>query len=57
MSSSTLMFAVLRMAFSVPRSRDDCKALGWRDVRDADGEAFRNQGECVSSLRGKRGDP
>ena len=52
-----LIDAIRLQAFSVPRSRDDCKALGWRDVRDADGEAFRNQGECVSSLRGKRGDP
>jgi hypothetical protein len=39
-------------AYSVPRAKDDCKDSGWRDLRDGDGEKFRNQGDCVSFAKG-----
>lgn len=31
-----------------PQSKDDCKDGGWMDLVDGDGQAFRNQGDCVS---------
>lgn len=31
-----------------PNSKDDCKKGGWQDMTDDDGNAFRNQGQCVS---------
>lgn len=34
--------------FVVPTSRDQCKGMGWRLVRRADGTSFRNQGQCVA---------
>ena len=33
---------------AVQPTKDDCKAGGWRSMSDADGTAFRNQGDCVS---------
>lgn len=29
-------------------SKDDCKKGGWMDLEDADGNSFKNQGQCVS---------
>jgi hypothetical protein len=34
--------------FIVPMTRDQCKGMGWRLVRRADGTMFRNQGQCVA---------
>ena len=31
-----------------PQSTDDCKNGGWTDLVNDDGEAFKNQGDCVS---------
>jgi hypothetical protein len=33
---------------AVPRTKDDCKDAAWRDLVQADGTSFRNQGACVS---------
>lgn len=43
----------------VPQTRDDCKHGGWRQLADASGEAFVNQGRCVSSVAsdGRAGRP
>jgi hypothetical protein len=30
-----------------PENADACKRGGWRDLTDAEGEPFRNQGDCV----------
>jgi hypothetical protein len=35
-------------AFRTPSTKDDCKKGGWQDVRDDDGQPFKNQGDCVS---------
>lgn len=43
-------------AFSVASSAESCRDSGWRDVRDASGRPFRNQGDCVSWVRSARGD-
>lgn len=43
-------------AFSVATSAESCRDDGWRDVRDAAGRPFRNQGDCVSWVRSARGD-
>ncbi len=34
--------------FRGPSNRDECKDGGWENLRDADGEPFKNQGECVA---------
>ncbi len=34
--------------FRGPASKDECKDGGWRALRDADGQPFKNQGQCVS---------
>ena len=34
--------------YAVATTKDQCKDGGWRGVRTAKGEAFRNQGDCVS---------
>jgi hypothetical protein len=31
-----------------PTSKDQCKEGGFANLTDADGNAFRNQGQCVS---------
>lgn len=31
-----------------PRSKDDCKDGGWMDLGNDEGDAFKNQGDCVS---------
>lgn len=33
-----------------PSGKQDCKRGGWRGLYDRDGEVFRNQGQCVSSV-------
>ncbi len=33
---------------ATPTSKDACKDGGWRNLQDANGQAFRNQGQCVS---------
>ncbi|MGH2448732.1 MAG: hypothetical protein ACRDFS_09065 [Chloroflexota bacterium] len=33
---------------NVPTSKDQCKKGGYQNLTDADGNAFRNQGQCVS---------
>jgi len=32
----------------LPVTKDDCKNGGWMNLRTANGEPFRNQGQCVS---------
>jgi len=34
--------------FRTPTTKDDCKNGGWMNLRTANGEPFRNQGQCVS---------
>ena len=34
--------------YSTPQSKDDCKKDGYKDLTDADGNQFKNQGQCVS---------
>ena len=33
---------------NIPTSKDDCKKDGYKVLTDADGNAFKNQGQCVS---------
>jgi hypothetical protein len=33
---------------TTPTSKDECKKGGWESLTDADGNAFRNQGLCIS---------
>ncbi len=33
---------------NLPTSKDDCKKGGYQDLTDADGNSFKNQGQCVS---------
>lgn len=33
---------------NVPTSKDQCKDGGWRNLEDANGQPFKNQGDCVS---------
>jgi hypothetical protein len=41
-----------------PGAGDACKNDGWRDLLDAEGRTFRNQGACVSYFAsGGRGGP
>lgn len=35
---------------NVPTSADQCKKDGWRTLTDANGTAFKNQGDCVSYI-------
>ncbi len=37
-----------------PASKDDCKNEGWKTLTDDNGDAFRNQGQCVSYANGRR---
>jgi hypothetical protein len=34
--------------YAVADSKDQCKDNGWKTVNDADGQPFKNQGECVA---------
>lgn len=43
----------VRLTPKTPQSPADCKQGGWRSVYQRDGSAFKNQGDCVSSLRSK----
>lgn len=40
---------------SQPTDKDDCKKGGWEDGSDADGEPFRNQGQCIKFTKGGGG--
>ena len=31
-----------------PQTKDDCKNGGWQSMQDANGNSFKNQGDCVS---------
>lgn len=44
-------------AASPPATKDDCKNGGWQTHTDANGTAFKNQGDCVSyvATKGKNG--
>ncbi len=33
---------------NVPTSKDQCKKDGWKTLEDANGQPFKNQGQCVS---------
>ena len=33
---------------NTPSSKDECKKDGWQSLEDANGQPFRNQGQCVS---------
>ena len=37
--------------FVSPATRDACKNDGWQLLRRANGESFRNQGDCVSYVQ------
>lgn len=37
-----------------PESKDACKRGGWQRLVDADGQPFRNQGQCVSWVASNR---
>jgi hypothetical protein len=39
---------VLDDPLRIPRTTDDCKGDGWKDLVRSDGTAFKNQGACVS---------
>lgn len=39
--------AIEMKAFTVPASRDACKADGWKTLSRADGSPFKNQGDCI----------
>jgi len=34
--------------FPVPTSKDACKKNGYKNLTDANGNPFKNQGQCVS---------
>ncbi len=34
--------------YKTPTSQNDCKKDGYKDLRDANGQPFKNQGQCVS---------
>ncbi|MBA4071058.1 MAG: hypothetical protein C0497_04360 [Gemmatimonas sp.] len=51
-----LIDGVYVAAFSVATSAESCRNDGWRDLRDASGRPFRNQGDCVSWVRSARRD-
>jgi hypothetical protein len=36
-------------------SKDDCKNGGWQNLLDSNGQAFKNQGQCVSSSNHNNG--
>ena len=36
------------LVINEPTSKDDCKNGGWMDMTDAEGNSFRNQGQCIS---------
>jgi len=38
----------------LPRTKDDCKKGGWRDVTDDQGRPFRNEGQCVAFVQHER---
>jgi len=40
-----------------PQSREDCKNGGWTNLTDANGHAFKNQGDCVSYFATKGKNP
>lgn len=43
--------------YSVALTADACRDRGWRDLHDASGRPFRNQGDCVSWVRSARRAP
>ncbi len=40
---------------NTPATMDDCKNGGWQTMQDADGNPFKNQGQCVSSFNHEQG--
>jgi hypothetical protein len=40
---------------NTPNSKDDCKNGGWQTLQDSNGQAFKNQGQCVSSSEHSNG--
>ncbi|MBN7797146.1 ExeM/NucH family extracellular endonuclease [Parahaliea mediterranea] len=40
--------------FGTPQTLRECMRGGWRELRTADGEAFRNQGQCVAYVNHRR---
>ncbi len=51
-----LIDRVFVAVYSVPTPVDTCRDGGWRELRDAFGRVFMNQGECVSAVRSTRRD-
>jgi hypothetical protein len=43
--------------FRPPTSKDECKDGGWKTLTTADGEPFKNQGQCIKYQRENSGDP
>jgi hypothetical protein len=46
----------LSVAPKTPESADDCKDGGWMTLVDDDGNAFRNQGQCIKHSNGAGND-
>ena len=42
------MSGTLTITSPVPTNKDHCKDGGWQNLADVQGEAFPNQGQCVS---------
>ena len=36
--------------FQTPNDKDQCKKDGWKNLADSQGNSFKNQGQCVSSV-------
>jgi hypothetical protein len=36
--------------YVVATDKNQCKKGGWMTLKDADGNSFKNQGQCVSSV-------
>jgi hypothetical protein len=47
-SASGKLTGALTLPSSTPKSKDECKNGGWRNLVDDQGQPFRNQGQCVS---------
>jgi hypothetical protein len=49
--TTTFVFASVPISFAAT-AKTDCRDGGWQSVTDANGDAFRNQGQCIRSVVG-----
>ena len=42
--------------FQTPKNKDDCKNDGYKNLKDQNGNSFKNQGQCVSSVASAKDD-